>query len=169
MSISRISMVKNFIGIDIDNVLSDSDYVIRKLIEQEFGIKSKRKQITRWNYHESLPITLDQEKKVFELFHNRYCLLAPTIPYAAKSLRIISETYSIWLITCRPIETISLTKQWLSKHKIVYDNLVYSCNKSDYFEKFEFMIEDNGEIAIAFADNGVPVILFNNPWNIAFQ
>jgi len=156
------------IGIDIDNVLSDSDSEIRKIIDEEYGIKSTKQQITHWNYSESLPITIAQERKVLHLFHTKYCIFAPPIPFATEALIKLSNSYSIWLITCRPIQANSLTKQWLEKHNIIYDHLLYNCNKSEYKEILDFLIEDNGETAIDFAVKGTPVILFDQPWNTAY-
>ena len=165
MMFSAMDLQKNIIGVDIDNVLSDTDFVIRSLIAQKHGVESKKEQITRWYYSESLPITLEQELSVLKLFHSTDCLNAPILPFAAEALMLLSAKYSIWLITGRPEETNSLTKQWLERHKITYDRLIHSSNKTDYIGRFQFLIEDNGETAIACAKKNVPVILFHNPWN----
>jgi hypothetical protein len=36
---------KKIIGVDIDNVLSDTDFMIRKLIAKEYNVKSTREQM----------------------------------------------------------------------------------------------------------------------------
>ena len=162
-------MQKKIIGVDIDNVLSDTDNVIRKLIDQEYGIKSSRNQINNWSYSKSLPITSVQEKNIFTIFHNHYCLHAPVIKYAQESLEVLSAYYTIWLITCRPMEANLLTEQWLNINNFTYTKLVHSCDKTSFLDHLEFIVEDNGITAIEYARNNVPVILFNNPWNLEYS
>jgi hypothetical protein len=38
-----------------------------------------------------------------------------------------------------------------------------------FFQKLQYLFEDNGKTAMVYANNGVPVVLFNNPWNIAYE
>lgn len=168
MSYSQEGSRNSIIGIDIDNVLSDTDKVIRNLIEKEYGVKASRSLITDWSYAKTLPISEAQEKKVFDQFHNHYCLEAPVIRFAQESLKELSTRYIIWLITCRPLDTTVLTKQWLDLHRFTYDNLVHSCNKKDYMNKISLLIEDNGKTALEYASENIPVILFNNPWNVTY-
>ncbi|MBI5945349.1 MAG: hypothetical protein HY864_13350 [Chloroflexi bacterium] len=157
------------IGVDIDNVLSNTDHVIRNLIEQEYGIVSRREQIIYWDYFKSLPITPEQEGVIFGLFHDHYCLQAPIIQFAQESLKLLSANYLIWLITSRPAKTNSLTKEWLNQHNIAYNNLIHSNNKIELFDTVKLLIEDNGKTAIDYVNKGVPVILFNCPWNTEHQ
>jgi uncharacterized protein len=160
---------KNIIGVDIDNVLSDTDLVIRELIEQEYGIKASREHITSWDYFNSIQITIEQEDFIFDLFYDKYCLQTPAIELASESLTILSTDYLIWLVTSRPTKTDLLTKQWLIQHNINYDKLIYSNSKVDYLDTIKLLIDDNGETAIEYATKGVPVILFNYPWNTEYR
>lgn len=160
---------RNIIGVDIDNVLSDTDFIIRQLIKQQYEIESTREQITDWMYSKSLQITLEQEYLIFDLFHNYYSLDAPTIPFAEESLKKLSSENLIWLITARPENTTVATKQWLHQHNIPYHKLIHSHNKISYSHNLKLFIEDRGETALEFANNNVPVILFSKPWNIKYN
>jgi len=168
MALARQPARPNNIGIDIDNVLCDTDDILRELIKQEYGIEVAQSEIVHWNYSDSVNISPKQEKRLLDLFHKRYCAYVEAIPGAREALEILSKSYSIWLLTGRSKVSDSLTREWLRKNNILFNVLIYSDAKYKYSDQLSILMEDNWATAKLFADRGVPAILFEKPWNLGF-
>ena len=153
------------IGVDIDNVIAATDPKIRQLIKRYFGVVSTQSEITHWHYSASLPITLQDEQFVFEQFHNHACLDARLLPGARRSLAGLAARFQIYLITSRPPSTQAITLAWLHKKRLHYDQIFFLQDKTILAPQLAFVIEDRLDTALAFADLGVPVYLFDYPWN----
>ncbi len=160
-----MSRSKTVIGVDIDNVLCDTDSVIRQVIRERFGVHSTRRQITSWYYSECLPITRDQEIEIFGLFNDYYGSTARPIRGAASALMTLSRSASIWILTVRPDESSRLTRDWLNREGMTYDQLIHAEDKLAYAGQVRLLIDDRLETALAFAARAIPVILFDRPWN----
>ncbi len=157
--------MKSVIGIDVDNVIAATDKKIRELIELCFGISSQQEDITSWYYSTSIGITKEQEQYVLEKLHSKYISELKLIDAAKESLDLISNEYSIWLLTSRPSYTKDLTIKWLKEKSITYDKLFFVENKTVLADKVTFLVEDKAETALDFSSLGVKVYLFDYPWN----
>ena len=154
------------LGVDIDNVLSATDPMIRRLIRLYCGVSAKQEQITRWRYSEVLPISPDQEQFVFEQFNHHYCRSVGLVKGARRAVRRLANVASIWLLTQRPESAMDGTVEWLSTNSIHYDRLVFTTDKVEHAEQLWGLVEDNGQTAIAAAQFGVrAVYLMDYPWN----
>lgn len=156
---------KTLLGIDIDNVISDTDQIIREIINNKFGVFSEREQIKSWNYSDSLPISLQQESIALDLFHKEYCKYVTPIYGASSSMKYLYGLSTIWLITGRDPSSEDLTKDWLYSNQIPYDKLFFAKDKIPFSESIDLIIEDNWETTFRFANIGIPAILLNKPWN----
>ena len=153
------------LGIDIDNTLSDTDAKIRQLIKLRFGILSRRRQISSWSYSDSLGISQSDEREIFWDFHKNHLSSLTLLEGAKKGLEILNLSYQICLITSRPFWTYFSTKKWLRIHKIKYNNLVFTKDKSKYFSKFFALVDDNGNTVLEFAQKKGIALLMDRPWN----
>lgn len=156
------------IGVDIDNVLTDTDTKIRELIKKYLGIDAQGEDIIDWHYHRSLPITQEDESYIFDLFHQYHCQELNIIPNSKESLDSLSKYSLIYLITNRPKFTSHSTKSWLNQHNIHFDKITFTKDKEYYFQDMSFLVEDKGETALSFANLGKPVFLLDHPWNHSF-
>lgn len=153
-------------GIDIDNVLSATDVMIRKLIQKLYNIKSTQEEIRCWHYSEALGISPSQEQIVFKLFHFRYCRELEVISGAREALYRFGNIGQVWLITQRPKVARANTLAWLKKNHIRYDRLIFSKNKAAYAPYLSVLVEDNAETAYSVVTAGTQeVFLIDYPWN----
>lgn len=157
------------IGIDLDNTLADTDQIIRKIIFERLNIISTKGQITSWSYSESLGFPKAIEEEIFSEFHKNYLSKISIKDNAQKALTIIKKEYLVWIITHRPKSTKRDTELWLSKNKLHYNKLIFTKNKTKFYRKLLFLIEDNGENAKIFADKWGKVFLFDSPWNFEYK
>lgn len=154
------------LGIDIDNTLADTDAKIRQMIKIRFGIPSRRRQISSWSYSDSLGISKGDEKEIFRDFHKNHLTSLNLLEGAKKGLEILNFSYQICLITSRPFWTYFSTKKWLRIHKIEYDHLVFTKDKSRYFSNFFALVDDNGNTVLEFAQKKGVALLMDRPWNL---
>ncbi len=153
------------IGVDIDNVLAATDPLIRQLIQQFYGISAPQSAITTWRYSASLPITPENEDFIFTWFHAQAYPRLRLLKGARQSLAVLSLSYKIYLITSRPQTLEAGTIQWLRRKRIPYDQLFFLPDKTILAPRLAFVLEDNLDTSLAIAALGVPVYLFDYPWN----
>ena len=144
------------IGIDIDGVLTDmerevTDYATKMCVEEGLPIK-----VDVSKYYET--DTFDWTQEQSDRFWNKYL-----VPYVVESNarkyskeiieKLGSEGNKIYIITARdesgmPEEYYGkmqkLTKEWLKKYEIRYDELIFAKDK----EKLQKCIENNVDVMI---------------------
>ena len=144
------------IGIDIDGVLTDmerevTDYATKMCVEEGLPIK-----VDVSKYYET--DTFDWTQEQSDRFWNKYL-----VPYVVESNarkyskeiieKLRSEGNKIYIITARdesgmPEEYYGkmqkLTKEWLKKYEIRYDELIFAKDK----EKLQKCIENNVDVMI---------------------
>ncbi len=167
------------IGIDIDNVISNFDEVLKKeflehdKVLRNTGIVDENLYITEGMF--------DWSKEEINSFYY------PNIERIAKSLipingskeyidKLKSEGHFIYIITGRdngeysnPIE---MTKEWLNKYNIYYDKLIFNDSKDKNSKvivcienDIDVMIDDSSKICKSCLDNGITALLMDKPCN----
>jgi 5'(3')-deoxyribonucleotidase len=158
-------LAKDIIGVDLDNTIAKTDTVIREIIHDYLSIGSGREDIFDWSYGKSLNFSIEQEKEVFEKFHQNQINKLSVIEGAYEGLDWLTKFFTVWIITQRPLSTYFPTRSWLRNKKIKYDTLIFSKRKEKYFPKLRFLIEDNLATAIKFSETEKKVFLIDAPWN----
>ena len=171
------------IGIDIDNVLSESypAYLLR--FNEKFNIEIKMEQIREFYFLDRL-IKDEKTGKRGEMvnFIDELMLDAEFqvgIPPIVDSIEIIkkwsNQGFQIHYITARPVTIRKMTEDWLNKHGYLvkgakvdlYDNKKH-INDTDFKREIAdknnicVFIEDALEIAMGM---DIPVFLLDYPWN----
>lgn len=152
------------LGVDIDNVLSLTDPAIRQVISDFYGINLRQEDIVHFDYHRC-GISLEQEKKVLEVFDDITCADLPLMPGAVGALSVLRQRYRIILVTSRNPKTREKTENWIQLNGIPHDALFFEKVKQKTEIRFDFFVEDNGESALQLAKKGIKVFLFDYPWN----
>lgn len=172
-------MKKLKIGIDIDNVISDSYTAYLARFNQEFQVNIQYEELIDFYYLEKrsgielsrvnlfLDTVLRDDK--FQLSHKPYVDATSVIQ---KWLR---QGFSIHYITVRPTFTKKTTFDWLQKHGFMgkgttldlYDPQIHKTGAEfkSYLAKklkLDVFIEDHLEIVKALT---IPVLLLDRPWN----
>ena len=153
------------IAVDIDNVLADTDDVVRRLIRDLFEVHSTRDDIITWEYSSSLPITAEQERKVFNILHREHLSEISVVPGAPAGLSHLRTLAPIWIITARPESSRSATEEWLTTFGFEYDTLLFSASKPDVAVPVIFYIDDNPETANQLNARSKRIFLMDRPWN----
>jgi uncharacterized HAD superfamily protein len=167
------------IGIDIDNVISDSYPHYLKKFNSTYNTNILYEEITDFYYLEKYR---DKNQKELHGFidtlvvDENFQLSLPVYPDASNCIKKWSnEGKSIHYITARPQKAYKSTLKWLKNNGFwvkgatldMFDEINHT---KDYEFKKEVVAEKNihllleDSVAIANAVN-IPVILFDRPWN----
>lgn len=171
------------VGIDVDNVLAAThECLIKKLNFEHFSLKLNIEDWKSYYFWDAFNISkVKAEEMLHQVISDSFLLGIPAIPVG----RYVLERYSFekHFITSRPVSQTEATMEWLMKNQIKYSaknlHFVGSGSKlereisSEHLRKaylarqlgLHCFIEDCGEIALEVAKLGIPVILFNYPWN----
>lgn len=152
------------LGIDLDNVLARSDEVIRRLLEEQSGLRLEQGDIREFDYARC-GATRQQSDDALTAFHEGRCLDARVLEHAVEALTCLRAHFRIEIVTSRPQSARGLTARWLSEKGLGFDALMFEVNKVENGSRFAAFVEDNGTTAVALANLGVPTVLFDYPWN----
>ncbi len=168
------------IGIDIDNCISNfDDTLLNEYLKHDKELRNTgiinekvenlRKGMFDW--------TNEEENRFYnsniETFVKNLKPLEDS-PYYIKKLK--DDGHEIYIITGRNngeyINPHELTKEWLNKYDIIYDELIFT-NAYDkhaktevcFKENIDLMIEDNTKISLDLINNGIKVFTMNTRYN----
>ncbi len=161
------------VAVDIDNVIADTDPVIRKVIRRICGVSLSREDIVQFAYSEALVakgLDRSEAKRIEEeslwVFHDRACAEATPMDGAVEALNALSKAgLSIIVATCRLPSCERLTRQWLREAGVPYDDLLFVEDKAERCSNWAVLVEDAAHHALAVAQRGVPTCLLDHPWN----
>lgn len=166
------------IGIDIDGVLTDEHSFIL-----DYGTKYFSEKKIKYNLHNDIydsenifEVTEKQYNDFWEKYIFYYSENILIRPFASEVIkRLKSDGNDIYIITSRSFTTYenkykakmqNIVKEWLDKNNVVYDELIFSRNKSDICKEknIDIMIEDKPE-NISLISKDRLVICYDHPYN----
>ncbi len=157
---------KPILGVDIDNVLAESDARLRTMIREMFGITLEEHQMTQYEYM-AYGVTEEQLIQVFRVFNAEGCRTLKVVPGAKAAMRQLARRYEIVLVTSRNPESKAGTEYWLKTKDLPYDQLHFNNEKHALGIPYHSFIEDRHEHAHRIAETGAAVYLLTRPWNAA--
>jgi uncharacterized HAD superfamily protein len=154
------------LGVDIDNVLAQSDACLRAMFRELYGIRLHEQQMTQYDYM-TYGVTEEQLVRVFQLFNMEVCRRLRVVPGAKAALVRLARRYEIALVTSRNPESKASTEYWLRAKGLPYDQLHFNDDKHALGIPYHAFIEDRHEHAHRLAETGTTVYLLTRPWNAA--
>lgn len=162
--------------VDIDNVIADSDPLMREIIAEvtQGRVDLEYGNITNFNYWQCPDAKgeqLDQSEwgKVHAIFSKRVHQVEP-YPQAQGALRYLAEFFEIHLVTSRQYSAREGTTRWLGDRGFPESLRLHFLlwrEKHLALGRFFAAVEDDLEQAIAFAHSGIHSFLYAHPWNTA--
>ncbi len=152
------------LGIDLDNIISDTDKLVRLIIYELHEIKLEREDIIFFEYSKC-GITKEQESEVFHVFHERRCSEVIPKPGAVEKIKKLNEKFQVHIVTSRPLSVKNKTIKWLCDYNINYDDIDFRTDKHTSEISFDYFIEDKKDTAYKLAYKGINTIIMDKPWN----
>jgi uncharacterized HAD superfamily protein len=155
---------KPILGVDIDNVLAQSDACLREAIRLRFLIGLEEEDVTEYDYS-AYGVTQAQLTELFDVFNSDLCRTLKVIPGAKATLTSLARRFQIALVTSRNPESKAGTEHWLRRKGIPYDQLHFNDAKHALGIPYQAFVEDRHEHAHRIAETGAQVFLMTRPWN----
>ncbi|MCG8554027.1 MAG: cytidine deaminase [Proteobacteria bacterium] len=165
------------ICVDIDNVVADTDPVMRSVIHELTGgrVDLRYKDITRFNYWECRDgqdesITRDEWAAVHAAFSDPSNLerVQPIKGVQRSLLRLVQRGYVLHFATSRLPQARAATIRWLEAHGFPPHDVHFLKHGEKHVSlgQFAASVEDDPSQALAFAQGGVGTsFLMAHPWN----
>lgn len=170
--------MSKIIGVDFDDVLMAFQEAFIVWHNTSYGTSYAKKDVSSYKLNRSMGCTTEEAvRRIREFFCSLEHLEALPVTGAVDGLRILGEK-NCCIITARPPMTKELTTMWLQQHcpemieriHFVGKETRYSHSKSTKAETckrlgVEVFIDDAMVHARVLSAAGIPVLLFDNPWN----
>ncbi|MDK2899132.1 MAG: hypothetical protein PWQ10_319 [Patescibacteria group bacterium] len=164
------------IGIDIDDVLSETILSFLDFYNKKHNTNFSFNQITDYSLSKALNIPdKDEMLNIFDFFNSDHAKNMNTTPYSKDIVHKLSKDNLLYAISSRPTQLIELTNIWLNKHyegcfkEIILTNssIDKSSTKSSVCisKGIDYFIEDQVIFAKDCAEVCSKVILLDKPWN----
>jgi uncharacterized HAD superfamily protein len=155
------------IGIDIDNVIADTEKRLRRLLHEEMGITLNREDIRNYSLENIAGIRREEMSFILDRFGNGSIFLdVEVIEGAVETIGLLKEKgHRIALVTSRPDKVRDITREWLEGNGIPYDELYFASNTKVNGIPYDLFLEDQDNFACELAEDGTFVLLFDAPWN----
>lgn len=161
--------------VDIDNVLAQTDQVMRRVISNytQGRVNYEYDHITEFDYHKCVDAagnssTREDWRGIHSLFAESHHILAiEPMPNAVEQLNRLSERFDIHIATTRLPQARRSMIEWLERHGFPPFDLHFLKHgeKHAWFMPFFAAVEDDYGQAVAFVESGSPAFLLEHPWN----
>lgn len=157
------------IGVDIDGVIANTFPLLVNELNTFFQKKLSYNDVANYNISKVFNL---KNKQLYDFIEKKGNLLVEAsqpMPGAVDCLNNCKHNFYLALVSARMEKFRIQTEEWLQRYHIPWDKLVLlgSHDKADTCIdlKLDIFIEDSLQNAIQISARGIPVILFDAPYN----
>lgn len=168
---SKLKPDRPLLAIDFDDVLFDCNATLQLIIRDEFNNESSYIEFVTKHPH--------TKKEIFHFLYGSYHQNGAAMYGARNVLSRLVNSHRLIVVTGRSESTRKLTEEWLGNNFPTLFSEVYFTNTflSAHGEierrksaicadaRVDILIDDSLEEALEVSSIGIPVILFDRPWN----
>jgi uncharacterized HAD superfamily protein len=157
------------LGVDIDGVLADSLSLWVQELNVFFKKNKKAKEIQLYDICETYEITLKQMEDFMQARGSFIMSQVPLMRGAAYFMRRIKHYHDIYIVTARDDKYEQETRAWLARYGLPFDEIVLLGSHEKQAACLDCrvgaLVEDTLEIGLNVSAVGVPVLLYDAPYN----
>lgn len=152
--------MKPHFGVDVDGVLAHHLPAMLEIVHELTGLSLMPDQVT--DYYFAGLVSRDLMERVFDRCMECAMELPPMADY-----HLVNELPgTVTIVTHRPSEQAEVTtKEWLRKHGIRYDGLIFTRGRKSETGRFDYFIDDAPHNAADLAATGATTFLMGWPYN----
>jgi uncharacterized HAD superfamily protein len=161
--------------VDIDNVISQTDLVMRQIISEvtQGRVQLRYEDVIEFDYRKcrdkSGQVVSDPEwRTVLDLFSKpeRLLSLQPVLD-ARDALVLLNNHFEVHIVTSRQAGTEDASVAWLDSWQFPHQKIHTTKSKEKHLLPLRFaaIVEDEYEQAASFASGGTRAFLIEHPWN----
>ncbi len=159
------SSKKKCIAVDIDNVLARAEFEVQRLFRELTGTPWPPGRYGSAGGLDSSEFERALIEEIFSRFHEESIPRLPVFPGARVALELLHRFYRIIIVTARRPTSRPQTLEWLRNHRIPFDALYHSEDKTAIPEPMSVAIDDHPEHIRGYQDLGLRVFIMDQPWN----
>ena len=157
------------LAIDFDGVLSNTVKKWIQIFHKDYSEKYHKLQLSynkikEFDFYKSWNITHNDSRQIFQKCWEQWNYLEPTEFTLSQKTKILSDIHDgLDIVTANNSINKEYIEKFLKKHKIKYDNIIFSENKEEL--NYDTFIDDSPLNAKKIFDHGKSIFLYNQPWN----
>ncbi len=156
-------------AVDIDNVLAVAEDEVQRIYHELTGEAWPEEMYASAGGLDGSDVDRNLIERIFEYFHVQSIPSLPVIPGSRGALETLQEQFRIIIITARRPSSRPQTLEWLRAHKLPFDELHLTDEKSDVVQGLAFAVDDHPEHVQDYVKQGIQVFLMDQPWNQSFS
>lgn len=180
MLIRRVCLEQVYmrIGVDVDEVLGDNLRVMLPWMKEHYGVSVAWRDMWSYKFYESWDETPSEAREQIDAFIESHAFATmPPVKGSQEAVhRLANNGHELFVVTSRPRFLDGVTEDWLHTHfGDVFEDTLYT-DMHGFGEEtpkhvlaqrhgLDVHLDDNAEYACHVSEVGVPVVLFNKPWN----
>ncbi|MFD0682798.1 MULTISPECIES: 5' nucleotidase, NT5C type [unclassified Paenibacillus] len=157
------------IGIDLDNTILDATSAHLHYYNIASGLSFTPDDVNDFYIYRLYGWDEAERNVIYNKYGHDIHWNSSPLPMAVEILQQLFNQHQISIITARPLLFREVTIKWLQHHKINYHNITLIENKLQECmnSKIDVLIDDGPHYAEEFALVNKPVILYEQPYNLA--
>ncbi|MEX0934903.1 MAG: hypothetical protein WDZ70_01075 [Candidatus Paceibacterota bacterium] len=169
---------KRTIGFDLDDVLLNFFEALQIFHNNKYDTNYRREHITSYYIDELWGCEPDEAtQRILEFYQSEAHQNAVPVEGSIEAVKKLSSTNELIIITSKPEDLRELTKRWLDEYfPNIFDDIYFTNHFAGSGEKrpkgemckqcgVDVFIDDALVHARSVAEIGIPVLLFDTPWN----
>ncbi len=165
------------IGFDLDDVIFNFNDAIQAHFNKKFNKNISREQRVNYHLDTYYDLTEEQIRQALDDFypHEDHMNALP-LEDSLDSIKILSENNKLFIVTARQDKVSKLTQDWIDVHfPNIFEEIHFTNHanlekrrlKSEIAKEIgiNIFIDDSLDNAYDLSDAGIPVLLFDTPWN----
>lgn len=152
-------------AVDIDNVLGRAEPEVQRLFQELTGTPWPMGRYGSAGGLDSSQLDRPLLEEIFTRFHKEAIPRLPLLPGAKYALEAIHRTCRIIIVTARRPYSRPQTLEWLRAHRLPFDALYHTEEKTEIPESITLAIDDHPEHLQSYQKVGARVFVMDQPWN----
>lgn len=179
---AAMEATKPVLAVDFDDILFDFNETFRNYHNTRYGTAYAFEDLKTYEIEKILGCDIpEKNRRILEFYHSREHVEGIVIPGALDSLELLSAWYSLHIVSARPDTVSEATHVWLEVNRSLqlFEKLHFTghyhanakslkrLSKADICLELgaKVFIEDALHNAASVAQVGIPVLLYDKPWN----
>ncbi len=152
-------------AVDIDNVLAKAEHEVQRLFAEITGTPWPIGVYGSAGGLDSSELERPVIEEIFTRFHEDSIPCLPMLPGARQALHRIHRDCRIIIVTARRPYSRQKTLEWLSAHRLPFDALYHTEEKTKIPEIITHAIDDHPYHLESYQALGANVFVMDQPWN----
>lgn len=155
------------IVVDLDNTLLDATTPHLRYYNQVSGDNFTNADVNDVYLYRLYSWNEEEQESIYNRFGHAIHWESSPYPGAIETLNQLAKQHTITIMTARPSQFRQVTLKWLEHYGAEFHHIMFTEHKYKEFIHLggDVLVDDAPHYAIEFSAHGLPVVLYNQPYN----